>query len=85
MIQPGETYRNLWGVWEGDAKTFRTCAACLDLEAWARDQYDCFCPPLGDLRQEVIDIVHDSGETDLIAEGTRRVREIERAARIAAA
>lgn len=85
MIQPGETYRHLWGVWEGEAKTFKTCDACQDLDAWARDQSDCFCPNIGRLRQGVIDMVHDSGDDDLIAEGTRRVREIERAARIAAA
>jgi hypothetical protein len=84
MIQPGETYRNLWGVWDGEPKTFKTCEACLDLDGWARDQYDCFCPTFGNLRWQVLDMVHESGEPDLIAEGTRRVREIERAAGIAA-
>jgi len=83
-IQPGETYRHLWGVWDGDPKTFKTCDDCLGLEDWARDQMDCFCPRFGDLRQEVLDMVHDSGEQDVIAEGTRRVREIEQRAGIGA-
>jgi hypothetical protein len=83
-IQPGEIYRLLWGVWEGRPETYKTCSACQDLDAWAHDQSDCFCPTLGDLRQHVIDMVHESGEADIIAEGERRVKEIERAARIAA-
>lgn len=76
VIKPGEVYRSLWGVWDGDAKTFKTCNDCLELQSWASDDADCFCPTLGNLHVDVLDFVHESGEPELIAEGERMVAAI---------
>lgn len=78
VIRPGETYRLLWGVWEGEAKTFKTCADCLGLEDWMRDEHGCFCPHLSNLHTDALDFVVESGEPDLISECKRRVAEIKR-------
>lgn len=32
MINPGDRYRYLFGVWNGDAKVYRTCERCADLQ-----------------------------------------------------
>lgn len=76
VIRAGETYRSLWGVWEGEAHTYKTCLDCLNLEGWMRDDYDCFCPTFGNLHTDALDFVDESGEADLIAECRRRVADI---------
>lgn len=76
VIAAGETYRLLWGVWDGEAKTFKTCLDCLELHDWADGDTDCFCPTLGNLHTDALDFVRESGDDALIAEGERRVKEI---------
>lgn len=36
-IQPGETYRYESGIWEGEAKSYKTCGDCLSV----RDTFFC--------------------------------------------
>lgn len=75
-IAAGETYRLLWGVWDGEAKTFKTCNDCLELHDWVEGDADCFCPSLGNLHADALDFVDESGDATLIAECKRRVAEI---------
>lgn len=28
IIQPKEKYKNIWGVWEGDSRTYKICSHC---------------------------------------------------------
>lgn len=30
-IQPGEQYEYVWGKWEGDTNTYRTCLPCVEI------------------------------------------------------
>ena len=47
-ISKGEVYNYIFGVWEGDAMTFKTCEECNDL----RDSLEAmgFCFSFGDLK-----------------------------------
>lgn len=76
VINPGEPYHSLWGVWDGDAKTFKTCADCSDFAAVMRDEYDCFCPHFGNLHVDALDYVDESGDDALIAECKDRIAAI---------
>jgi hypothetical protein len=76
VIHSGEAYHSLWGVWDGEAKTFKTCADCSYFAAEMRDEYDCFCPHLGNLFVDAIDYVSDSGDDALIAECRSRIAAI---------
>lgn len=76
LIRPGEAYRSFWGVWDGEAKTYKTCTSCISLDGWMRDGHDCFCPTFGNLHTDALDLVHESGEAALIAECKRRIAEI---------
>ena len=79
-IRAGETYRSFWGVWDGEAKTYKTCADCEDLHAWCEDDGGELCTTFGNLHTDVLDYMHECGDRDREAEAKRRVREI-RAAR----
>lgn len=76
VINPGESYHFLWGVWDGEAKTFKTCSECIHFAAVMRDENDCFCPHLGNLHVDALDYVSESGDNALIAECKARIAEI---------
>lgn len=42
-IMPGDRYEYVFGVWEGDASTWRTCMPCRDLRQWVENNVPCFC------------------------------------------
>ena len=54
-IQPGQMYENAFGVWGGDAMTFKTCSVCLEI----RDKIFCDVFFYGDIlnriKREIID------------------------------
>jgi hypothetical protein len=59
-IQPGETYERVFGVWDGRADTYKTCALCLDLRSFVQEHNECFCIVYGGLQDEIYD-THDHG------------------------
>ena len=36
-IEPGEIYEHVWGIWEGTAETFHTCAECWEVRQDLRE------------------------------------------------
>jgi len=50
VIKPGDVYDYIFGVWEGDASTFKTCEKCADL----RDSMYAmgFCMMFGSLQED---------------------------------
>lgn len=53
-IQPGEPYESTWGIWDGDASTFRTCQHCLALREFVQAHVPCFCWAHGNVREDAI-------------------------------
>ncbi len=43
LIQPGETYEHVWGVWDGRPDTFKTCSGCVGLRDYVTTHVPCFC------------------------------------------
>lgn len=44
FIQPGDQYQHVFGVWDGDAGTFKTCLSCAELIAVYRHVTgECLC------------------------------------------
>ena len=41
QIAPGESHQYVFGVWDGDPGSFRTCSFCLELRSWVTDVADC--------------------------------------------
>ena len=73
-IEPGKTYQNSSGKWDGRLETFRTCLGCLDLAK--RFGVTCWC--FGMLMDEFDPQDADSPEIDEWREARqRRWREIE--------
>lgn len=61
-IRPGTTYDRIFGVWEGDAVTFKICPACYALREQVADiersrgcAEDESYPPLGMLHESISD------------------------------
>ena len=42
-ILPGEQYERVFGVWDGDWNTFITCARCIDIRTWTKNNVPCLC------------------------------------------
>lgn len=76
MIRAGEVYRSVWGVWDSEQRTYRTCVDCLGLHDWAESDGGELCTTFGNLHVDVLDFMHESGEAALEAEATRRVKDI---------
>lgn len=74
-IEPGEVYRRVRGVWDGEARTFSMCADCDSLLSWA-DDMECFCWSFENVHQDVADYVGESGDDALIAEADARMKAI---------
>ncbi len=62
VVEPGQQYQRITGVWEGAGQSFKTCLPCVSLRAaytaqvleegyWASD----FVPGLGDLFADMFD------------------------------
>lgn len=58
-IAPGETYEYVWGKWEGDVSTFKTCPRCLKLREWLQAHVPCFCWAHGNLIEDASNTVED--------------------------
>ena len=41
QIASGADYQYVFGIWDGDPESFRTCSFCLELRSWATDVADC--------------------------------------------
>ena len=52
QIAHGEFHQYVFGVWDGDPGSFRTCSSCLGLRSWAADIADCQ-PCHGELLESV--------------------------------
>ncbi len=75
-IAAGEKYRSCWGVWDGEAATYRTCGDCLDLEEWCQSDGGSLCTTFGNLHTDVLDYVGESGDESLVAEAKKRVQDV---------
>ena len=40
-IATGDSHEYVFGVWDGDPGSFRTCGHCLELRAWVTEVADC--------------------------------------------
>ena len=40
-IAPGDSHEYVFGVWDGEPGSFRTCRHCLELRAWVTEVADC--------------------------------------------
>lgn len=58
-IQPGEKYRRITGVWDGQGATFKQCADCAPLYDAAMKLHDNEHPPLGHLWEDEENIGED--------------------------
>jgi len=52
-IQPGDRYENVFGVWDGQANTFKTCIHCLSLRDHIQSIASCFCFAHGGLSSDI--------------------------------
>ena len=50
-IKKGDIYRYVFGVWEGQASTFRTCHNCMVPQEWLREECNGFMH--GGLEEEI--------------------------------
>ena len=77
-ILPGETYRKTWGIWEGDAHTYKRCADCSELVAWAEAHIKCICFYYGEELSNVMDAMseYDSECPGLYAEAEAKVKAV---------
>ncbi len=41
-IAPGDSHEYVFGVWDGEPGSFRTCSDCLELRAWVTEVADCW-------------------------------------------
>lgn len=65
-IKPGEQYGYVFGVWDGNAMTFRLCVFCEDM----RRQCEFDCIPFGELADDVYQ--HDSQQAGEVAAFKKR-------------
>ena len=53
-INPGESYENLFAIWDGDASTCCTCQHCLELRNYVVAHVPCSCWTHGNMIEEVM-------------------------------
>lgn len=78
-IVAGETYRHLWGVWDGKASTFKWCTDCLELEAWAEAHVPCICwDDVGRIHDTILDAMseYDAECPGLYDEAKAKIAEV---------
>lgn len=72
-IKPGERYERVWGVWEGEPGTYKTCARCLDLREWVTAHVPCTCWEHGNIIENAIETARDyAGEAPGLLFGAYR-------------
>ena len=77
-IAPGEAYLNTWGIWEGEAHTFKRCADCIDLMKWAEAHVPCICWLYGDTHSNIREAMAnwDSECPGLAAEADAKIKTV---------
>ncbi len=58
-INQGEVYEKVWGIWEGDAVTVKTCQRCLDLRDYITAHVPCFCIGHGNVNDDAIETARE--------------------------
>lgn len=55
----GEKYENVFGVWDGDASTFKTCQRCVAVREFVVAHVPCCCWLYGNMLEDVINTARD--------------------------
>ncbi len=58
-ILPGETYESVSGKWDY-VETFKTCARCVDLRTWVKNNLPCVCWGHGNLHDDLSENVREA-------------------------
>jgi hypothetical protein len=58
-IEPGETYENLFAVWDGDAKTVKTCSHCVAFVEYIDAHVPCFCYAHGNIIEDGLETLRE--------------------------
>ena len=77
LITIGERYERVFGVWEGDANTFKTCSRCLDLRDFVASNVPCFCWAHGNIIEDAMETAeeyHEPGNGLLFGAYRRKVK-----------
>lgn len=77
-ILPGEAYLKTWGIWDGEASTFKRCADCSSLIEWALAHVKCICWHYGQSLSDIIDAMqeYDAECPGLLAEAEAKVNAV---------
>jgi hypothetical protein len=77
-ILPGEVYLKTWGIWEGDAYTFKRCPDCIELVKWAAAHVPCICWMYGETHSSIRDAMDawDSECPGLAAEADAKIKAV---------
>lgn len=76
-IEPGESYLNSFGIWDGSARTYKTCSDCREFADWAEEQHgDDICYAFGNMVTDIGDCLHEMGDKKVVAEMSIRWREV---------
>lgn len=59
-IRIGEEHEYVFGVWDRQPGTFRTCTDCTELRQWVRNNVPCFCWAHGNLRDDATEAVREA-------------------------
>lgn len=59
-IRPGETYEYVSGMWDGNLSDFKTCARCVDLRTWVKNNVPCVCWAHGNLHEDLKETVSEA-------------------------
>jgi len=71
-IAVGEKYEYVFGVWDGNRDSFRTCANCVDLRTWVENNVPCACWAHGNLIEDLGEAVaHAAKDAPLETVGLR--------------
>jgi hypothetical protein len=72
VITVGETYRSVFGVWEGNAQTFHWCAHCDAAQTVVAAVTDCRCYSFGGLWDDFHETAENFKELQRIYYAVRR-------------
>lgn len=66
IIKPGESYLYTFGVWDGYASSWNTCADCTEIQRWVSINIPCFCWSYGnmlnDAKEAIEEAYHRAGD-----------------------
>jgi hypothetical protein len=57
---PSESYENVFAKWEGWPSTFITCANCVDIRTWTKNNVPCLCWAHGNLIEDCCEAVQEA-------------------------